>query len=94
MGAGNSKNAHVNQGARSIPVLDDAEHRPLRELMVDQPRDLRRPDALPGRTANRLTELVPRPLDGALGPAVRAPVPHQVLSHVVHGVMMPRPDAP
>lgn len=77
---------------RSVVAADDAEHRPLGEVRPDESSDLRRPDALGSGTPDLLAELVTGALYGGLGTAIRLPGAIEVLSHVSHAVMMPRPD--
>ena len=71
---------------------DDPEDGPLGDVRADEPDDLRWPEPFGDRPADGVAEIFPGALDGRFGPAVRPPAADQLMSHVSHAVMMPRPD--
>jgi hypothetical protein len=77
---------------RSVVALDDPEDGPLGEMSADQPGYLGGPDSLGRRPAYGAAELGAGALCGPLGPPEGPAIGDQIVSHIAHAVMMPRPD--
>lgn len=73
-------------------TLGDPDDGPLGQVVADQPGYLGRADTFVSCALDGLAELLACAVGGSLGSPVGLPVSAQLVPHIVHAVMMPRPD--